>query len=181
METKRVPKYNHNNGHSRIVTNPTRTRYSAVNCTCSAQRRTATWNIGKFALLRSSTIVHRDECDCADIIERRFFVTNLFLRHGVGGSLVSFRVNGRSSFLQDLSCTRIVDGANSPTFRLFSRCLDHYSTPQDQRKVLRGVDFDTQLVLDSLRHCFRMGEASPFDVNQYGQTLLNVLCLPPLE
>ena len=69
-----------------------------------------------------------------------------------------------------LSVIRVVDRERSPAF-----VQVNYSTDvlvemyQEERVVHRLRD-----VIETLRGLFSAGEASPFDVNQYGDTLLHV-------
>jgi hypothetical protein len=175
METKRLRKsYKTGDGDHQPTQRAIRSRYSSVNCTCSAQRIVTSWNVGSYIQLRSSIINHQTNCPCADITERRFFIPNSFFRHAVHGSVVTYNVNGRYSFGQTFNYTRIVDEKSSPTFRLFSQYFEPETLGQPQRRLLPGHKYSVHQTIESLAHCFRMGEASPFDINQYGQTLFNI-------
>lgn len=81
-------------------------------------------------------------------------------------------MNGRYSFVHNFTCHRIVDELTSPAFSVFARHFDLAS--RNKRLLLPNIVYDAETTLDSLDRCFQEGQASPFDINQYGQTLLNV-------
>ena len=91
---------------------------------------------------------------------RRMIDYTFSITSGAGGFAIS----------PQLSVIRVVDRERSPAF-----VQVNYSTDvlvemyQEERVVHRLRD-----VIETLRGLFSAGEASPFDVNQYGDTLLHV-------
>lgn len=172
METKRIPKsfqvqlYEKGNWH------PSRSRSYGVTCSCNAKQITTISHYWGNTQLRTSSVNHTPDCPCTDAYERRFFVPSSFLRYAVQGSIVTYYMNGRHFLAHNLTCYRIVDETKSPSFDLFTCHFDH--TSSDKRQLLPAATYDTNKTLESLDYSFREGKASPYDINQYGQTLLNV-------
>ena len=82
------------------------------------------------------------------------------LTSGAGGFAIS----------PQLTVIRVVDGDRSPAFlqvRAAKEALNNMR--QEERVVHRLRD-----VIENLRELFSAGDASPFDVDQHGRTLLHV-------
>ena len=68
-----------------------------------------------------------------------------------------------------LTVIRVVDGDRSPAFLQVRAAKEALNMRREERAVHRLRD-----VIENLRESFSAGDASPFDVDQYGRTLLHV-------
>ena len=124
------------------------------------------------ASLSSSALVHRESCDFFEYPERenlwnlRFIYCGRLIARAITASIHLRRGAGGFSISPKLNCSRAVPYEGS----IFS-LVDSFVLPQLQ-PVIKGLNIDS--FIKRLDQEFRVGNASPHDVDERGNTLLHV-------
>lgn len=126
------------------------------------------WN----ANFSSSALIHREDCDSfkypqkENLLNLRFVYCGWIISQAITASFHLKRGAGGFSISPKLNCTRVVPYEGS-VFPLVDKTTFHYS-------YKRSFIDTTNSVIKQIDREFRRGNASPYDVDENGNTLLHV-------